>query len=854
MPEQNRHPMPGWLIALVILWGLSAIADLLWLTLDRAIPSWDPADHLIGSLNYWWSLQHAQWLSGDWWHSLWTLSSKYPPLLYIATAPFISLLGRDIEPAILVNLLFTALLLGSVFGLGTHLFSRRVGLWAAGLCLLFPRFYTVRTEYFMDYPLTALVAASFLCLTLWRDAQRAWQQWLWAIAFGVWFGLALLMKQSALFFLAIPLLWVAVGTLQQRAWGRFAQLVVASIITLLMFMPWLQTNWLFQISAGFNSNVKSAIAEGDPPLNTIAAWIFYVIDLPNAVSWPLFIVPVLGLGFYWLKLLPHERDRQHDQTSLQWLAVFFAGSYLLWSAIFNKDFRYIMPYLPVVAVVLGYGLTRWSRRWRSIRWGTVCLATVLTLLNLFPVGGTPGRALAQALSPGSRHYPDMHTQFPIQTVVDEIIQAQPYQIVNLGLLHSTALLNQHNVTYYGNRRDFRVYARRISNNDRHLDQDVRSMSWFLSKTQERSPSAQERRRQNAVLQTLRDSPEFRRFKSWELPDGSRLNLFHRRVPAVEVQPLSNIDEITPSGNVQLTRIIVPSQVPPGQPVPITYEWIGSWEQLHSGLVLLNWRNQATLPRPQSMQNGWIHDHAIGLGTLHPQPIQANQFISARATVEPHRPFRVTERTAMLPPSTLSSGTYMLEATYLNRETGETYPIDVPLTTTIAINTNAVPIPAPELDWVSQLRLLAKTLPDGVAALDPVFDQLGRINLYDPVQNYTVQAEKTLAYRLQQEPQNLDYAYGLALARVLQRQVQPAIAALKQIVDLDNDNPNAHAYLAFVNLYAFRPGEAKTAIEAALELNPGSAEFQAIDGIASLLRGNVWQAWQRGQTALKLSSR
>ena len=52
-------------------------------------------------------------------------------------------------------------------------------------------------------PVTALTVLSFWCLTVWRDA-KGWRSWAWAIGFGVSYGLALMTKQSALLFLAVP--------------------------------------------------------------------------------------------------------------------------------------------------------------------------------------------------------------------------------------------------------------------------------------------------------------------------------------------------------------------------------------------------------------------------------------------------------------------------------------------------------------------------------------------------------------------------------------------------------------------------------------------------------------------------
>lgn len=842
---------------LVVLWALTAGIDGLWLWLDRSTPSWDPADHLIGSLNYWWTLQHAQWFSPDWWTGLWTLSSKYPPLLYISTAPILSAVGTGADQAVLVNTLFSAVLLGSVYFLGKRLFTREVGAWAAGLCLLFPRFYSLRIEYFMDYPLVALVALSFLCLTCWRGSKTALSQWLWAIAFGGSFGIALLMKQSALFFFVVPLLWVGGIGLWQRQWGRLIQLLLASGVAIALLFPWLSHNWLFQISAGVNSNVNSAQSEGDPALQTLAAWTYYWQDLPTAVSLPLIVVPIAGLVLGTRRIWRDRQNFRHSREwrSLAWVSGFILGAYFLWSAIVNKDQRYTMPYLPMVALLLAYGLLQWRGRWRSVRWATIGLAIGLMLCNRFSMGGAIGQGFTQALSPAAQHFPYRGDPYPHAAVVDEILRAEPYQTANLGTLHSTATINQHNFTYFGNQRNFQVYARRVGNIDRHLEQDVRSMDWILTKTgRDGSDSGKTRRQRAEVMKQVRDSREFKRQQVWTLPDGDRLFLFHRRTPPVRIRPLAGVS----ATSVQLNRVEVPSSAPAGTPIPVTYDWTGTWQQLHDGIVLVTWQpeSSATSPEPsietETVDQLFWHDHALGLGRLHPGAIQANQSVVAAAVVDPQQLFQVIEQTAMLPPETIVPGTYTLSVTYLDRQTGEATAITAP-PVRLTIDPQATPTPAPELDWVTQLRVLAAALPNGLPALETVFEQIDRLNLYDPNQRYTVEAERTLTARLQQHPNYPPVAYALALSQVLQRDVKSAIATLKQVVQLDAQNPNAHAYLAFINIYGFHPRAAEQALSQARRLNANSAEIQGMSAIAALMQGNLWQAWQYGQAALALQA-
>jgi tetratricopeptide (TPR) repeat protein len=223
----------------------------------------------------------------------------------------------------------------------------------------------------------------------------------------------------------------------------------------------------------------------------------------------------------------------------------------------------------------------------------------------------------------------------------------------------------------------------------------------------------------------------------------------------------------------------------------------------------------------------LHDRAIGAGNLLPA-VGQRQFL------------QVTETAAMLPPPDTVPGTYRLQATYVDRDTGESYPIAVPAVA-VEIDRAALPVPAPELDLITQLRQLSLGLPQGTTALDPVFAEIARINQYDPTQDYLEQAAIALEYRLRQEPQRRNWAYAVALARALQKRVDAAILAFDRVVQLDAQNPYAYAYLAVVNLYDFRPGAAQTALNKALSLNPDLPELQVLRSAAALMQGNLVEA-------------
>ncbi|MEG4624549.1 phospholipid carrier-dependent glycosyltransferase [Microcoleus sp. w1-18aA5] len=897
MAQQHRDSEGKSLLVLGIIWLLGAISDRLWFALDRSVPAWDQADYLTSTLKYLQALQHPQWLSGEWWTNFWLLSTKIPPLAYILTVPFLQVFGTGGDRATLVHLLFSAILLASVYSLGVQLFNRQVGLWAAAICVLLPGLYRFRLQFLLDYPLTAAITLAFYCLTMWKASEGrssatdsvtdvtdvkdvtdrtqlkertnkkykffpssssslspsptlplSPSSFFWAIAFGISLGLSILVKHTTVLFLFTPIVWLAVGAVRQKAWGRLAQLAGSLLLSVAVFGPWAKTNWLLILTGGKRATVDSAIAEGDPALNTIDAWIYYGKHLPEHISWPLLLIPLVGLILYW-------RRRQESSSifylnSCRWLAVFWVGAYLINSLNINKDDRYGIPYLPVLSIFLAYCLTLWPSRWgREIRWGTIGLGILAMLLHMWPLGGAFGHSLVQIISPGNSHYPYWGKEWPHREIIAEIIDREPYLQSTLGVLPSTPEINQHNLNFYGALANFQVYGRQVGTNLKDVPQDVRSLSWFVTKS---GPQGSIRERikqaQNAAVTAIEKGDKFELDKTWTLPDYTNLNLYRKRVQPVEIQPLNEA-----RSQVQLDRVTVAAKAVPGLALPVTYTWSGPWQQLQSGLVLVTWQNQQSGDIPPGQTFRILHDRAIGQATLHPGMLEADKFAVG---------FRVVDRTAMLPPANIAPGTYNLQATYLNRKTGETYPINVP---TVSVKIEAEPLDMrsqaergnedykdkPELDLVTQLRAMAVNLPKGLPGLEPVFEQIGRINQYDPIQDYTVQAEQALEYRLKQEPNNLELAYALAFSRVLQQNVKSSIAVLEKVTQLDSKNPYAYAYLAFVHLYGWHPKAAQTALKPALALNSNLPEIRVLNGVAALMQGNLIHAWQDLQYLKKL---
>ena len=804
-----------------LLWLLAAICDRLWFSLDQSIPPWDQSAHLSASLAYWKTFQNPQFFNSQWWENLWKVSSSYRgPFVYLATVPFLSLFGRGFDQAALVNLLFTAIILISVYHLGKHLFNREIGLWSAGICILFPAFAFHRTDYLIDYGLTAAVIFTFLFLTLWRNAETFSQAWIYSCASGLGLGLILLAKPTGFLFILIPGLWILVPSLLQSRWKPFLPCIGALITTGAICGAWYQTNWLTIITSALAAN-SVGLAEGDPSSKTLEGWLYYLKLLPDMVSAPiLFFALGCSILNFAIKFArkPIAETANNSENSLKnqnwrWLLIFILGAYSLCTLGTNKDSRFILAYLPGVAVFLAFLLHLSLARWNQIlRWIAVGLSAILLIWQLFPLPG--GEFLA------TRRLPYLGKTAPLTEIITEVTQINPYLRSNIGVIPNTPEVNPFSIDLSGNLADFRVQGRELIAPESQVAQDGRSLDWYITKTGEQGPFTGNNKARNLLQTFIEQSPELKIVKTWTLPDQSQLNLYHRRQPSVVVETVNQ-----PSQKVQLESVEVPVSAIPGKPLPVTYQFLGTWEDLQQGLVLLSWEGES---------GKWLHDHAIAFGQLY----------SGLTSPSPDQFFRVTEHSAMLPPATLPAGIYTLKATYLSRQSGETYPLSrVPIT--LKIDPQAASIAAPELDLITQLRQLSQPFSQG--KLDPVFQEIGRINQYDPQQDYLRQAEQILNQRLKTESSNLELLYSLAITQVLQRHATSALETFKQITQVDQNNPYAWAYLGFIHLYSFQPQAAEESLNVAEKLNSALPEVKTLKVVSAALKLNLFEAWNRYQS-------
>jgi 4-amino-4-deoxy-L-arabinose transferase-like glycosyltransferase len=801
-----------WLILIAIA-AIAITTHIVWLSLDRSVPTWDDASHLTNALNYQRVISHIQLFSADWWRELWAQSPSYTaPFIYILTVPFLNIFGKSVDSGILVNTLFIITTVFTIYALSKTVFNTQISLWASSLCLMFPALLNVQTMYMLDYGIVSMSCLTFLTLTLWKNAETRLASWQWSLSFGVAFGCLMLSKPTGFLFLLFPSIFLLGSFIKHRNWWGILQIGVALIIAWSIFGGWFGQNWVTVITSAIGANAMGK-AEGDPGGDTLEGWLYYIKMLPELISLPIL---VLAIGMFALWLIPQrlssrstisiDNNLTRNRNTL-WLLLYCLGGYFFCSLATNKDSRFILPIFPVLSIFIARSFNLFQAIWaKRLRWATVGITGSIVLINLFGIPGIDNLLKIPYIHYGLIHKTDVRLGFPHQEIISKIAHDRPYLRSTIGVLASSRDLNAENLNLYGGLADFQVYARYFVNSATDkpalIEKDLKSLDWYITKTGENgyiNPKILPAIEQNAQIQLDR---------TWQMPDATIAKLYRRKQAPVVVEPITeNIQK------VRLEKIIIsPSSI---QAINTTYQLSGDRDSLQNGLLLLTW---------QSKDLTWNHDRAIGLGNLYLHHTNIQNF-------------RVTEHSAMLPPAKLPLGEYQLTATYLDRKTGATFPLVVPKIEVVPTIDDSF-----EPDAISKLQQLNKPFAQG--KIDRVFSETATLNQYDPTQDYLTQAQQAMQARIARGESQLDLKYTLALTQVLQRQIEPLLANLASITQLDSQNPYAWMYLGFVRLYHWQPQAAEMALQTAEKLPSPPKELATLKLISSVFRFDLLQAWQR----------
>ena len=801
----NHHQHRKDYIILLIIWLIALAIDRTWFLLDESIPSYDQSAHLTTALHHYRIFQNLNIFSGNWWLSLWQLTPSYrAPFVYICTVPFLILFGRGYDQASLVNLLYTAMIILSVYHLGNFLFqNRKTSITASIFCLLFPILGIMRTDYLLDYGLTAIVIVTFTVLTIWKDSYIGFLSWGLTITLGGGIGLILFAKPTGIIFILVPSIWALISFIRKRKFIKLIQACSSLIIAWLICGFWYGLNWLTIITSALNAN-QAGKGEGDPSPTTIAGWLYYPQMIPESVGLPILSVSIGILLVYLIKyqfttdLIPGYLYK----SARIWLLVTLVSSYIICSLGTNKDIRFILPCFPIISLILAdlFNLIE-NIYFDRVRLATLVLSCIVLLNNLFPL------PLIQAW--GGKHLPNNDgNKYPLGKLINKITEKNLYLRSNLGVIPvSLPQVNEFTLNYFGALADFRVYGRKLTAKLSQIEEDLQYFCWYVTRENESYKPGERGETKRKLKSLVEFSTDLKLQGDWILPNEDKLRLYNCKNPHVVVQKLSNTESV-----INIEKVAISPELILDKNNPVTYQITGSWDDLQNGLLLLKWQNS---------QSSWDHDHAIGLGNLY-----------CGIKCHPEGTFRVKEALATFIPKTLPVGRYQLSALYLDRRNNKITSLNIPDITVNVTDLGTVE-KSPALDLVTRTSQLAQDLQQG--KLKNIFVQIYNFNQYDPTQDYLKQIEFAGNYHLQKEPDNLNWRYTLVLSQLLQRQVPELIQNLIELTKYDAQNPYTWLYLAFVYLYNFQPAQAEQKLAIAEQLKPDIPELKTLKTVKNIMK-------------------
>jgi predicted membrane-bound mannosyltransferase len=329
--EMLRAALTKWRVAFLV-FALAYLAVLL-VSLMNLPMQWDEVNHLNGAL-YLNSGLFSKFIS----------NAFYPPLFDTLTALFFKAFGISLLSARLVPALFSILSLWAVFELAHSMYGGKTALLSAILLGIMPGFFWLSRMSLLETMLLFFVTVALLFFFRWLQNKQD----KYLVLAGLAVGLGFLTKYQAIVagvIMITSILFLARGQLI-RAFSRFSLLIATAV---LVVVPWIVVAYQVYASKIF-SQWLYALQVGNPEKSVYSdrfpSPIFYLIE----VVWPynnfhpisifLYVLGLVGLGaMVW-------RHNKSDKFAVIW----FAAILIFFSLIDNKEWRYVLPLFPTLAI------------------------------------------------------------------------------------------------------------------------------------------------------------------------------------------------------------------------------------------------------------------------------------------------------------------------------------------------------------------------------------------------------------------------------------------------------------------------------------------------------------------------
>jgi hypothetical protein len=291
-------------------------------------------------------------------HQFLSLNTFYPPMYDVFTAGFFAAGGVSVFTGRFVSTVFSLLSVFAVFEFAYRMYGPKTALLASFILAVIPGYIWLSRVSMIETTLLFFFTVSTMSFFFWLKEHNNRFLALTIVTFAV--GVAT--KYQTVIVAVIAVLGLALlgrDYLKEkfRTVNRLAVTVVAVTVSLIVLFYGLYSagflnQWLYAMNIGnpdktlYSTGLNRFPSWYDPLPNWIRVPIFYLIELTeqyptvHPISLLLYSAGLLGLG--WLAFRRKAEDK--------YLLIWFAVVYIFFTAIPNREWRYLIPVFPVLAI------------------------------------------------------------------------------------------------------------------------------------------------------------------------------------------------------------------------------------------------------------------------------------------------------------------------------------------------------------------------------------------------------------------------------------------------------------------------------------------------------------------------
>jgi hypothetical protein len=489
----NKFKVSAFFLSLLVIF--TTISGFIWLQKDTTPQRWDESIHLMAAYSFENALKSGPVNTIK---RFITQESFYPPLVPFIAA-FFGLSSSSEDNFTISMLLFICFI--AVF---TFLYTRRIfddlsACVAASVVIAYPLIYSQAHYFMFDIPLTAFFMMSLYVL----EKTDGFKNKLYSLLFGAICGLGMMVKWTFFIYALVPVLLNICGTVKNSVKGSAQKnnMLSAGVIFLVIGTPWYVYNSLSIISNILKYAVAQGRVEGLPVFMSLDSILFYIKMMPDMMT-------LLFMSLFIISLIFMAVDREKRK-----LALIFLVPFVIFILIPNKKDRYLMPILPVAAVISSYTVYLLRQR-VNIR---MFLAVVLIAAAFVQYGGaTFGTA---------KKWPNSAQPAAVNWHINDFLsKVNPGS--TLAIVPDSPYMNNLNYNFYALNSNKAVRIIGIYNFPMLTD-------YFLVKTGDLGPSFSGIDKRGVILRDSLDpksqlSSMYEKVYEEKLPDGSDGMLFKRR--------------------------------------------------------------------------------------------------------------------------------------------------------------------------------------------------------------------------------------------------------------------------------------------------------------------------------------